>query len=143
MTIKIKSSKDKSLRNISVGEGLPDADKLHDELQYMLDVLLDRAHLPIDYDNTIALMEIADAYYTRGCEIQFRIHALERRGVVKSARRNSKDNQSDPLYLFRTGELASFLDACKRAVETGSRRLSARQYEAEQTIRGLTSSWGG
>jgi hypothetical protein len=127
-----------NLRPVTVSEGLPDPDVLHEELQGYLDILIGRARVPnITYENSLMLMELADTYYTRGQEIKFRLHALERRKEVRSTR----DSQ-DPYYKFRTGELEDFLEACKRSVETGSRRLSALQYELDKSIRGLNSLGG-
>jgi hypothetical protein len=131
------SALEANLRPVGVGLGLPEVEDLHLELQDMLDVLLDRVKLPIDYNNSMALMEIADVYYTRAQEIKFRIHALEREGKVRNGR-----GSKDPYYTFRTGELEDFLEAAKRSIETGSRRLSALQYEFEKSLRGL-QGWGG
>lgn len=122
------------LRPVNVGSYLPSPEDLHIELQDYYDKLIGRAKIDaLNYDNSIALMEIADAYYTRALEIKFLIHKMEREGTVRRG-----TGSKDPYYLFRTGELEDFLEACKRSVETGSRRLSAAQYELERTIRGLS-----
>lgn len=122
---KIKArATDKGLRQgIEVEFGLGTPDEISDELQSMLNVLLDRVNSPINPENALALMEVADAYYMRASEIAFKIHRLERLGKV---------NRGDDLYKLRTGEISDFLEACKRTIETGSRRLSALQYELEQ-----------
>jgi len=112
---------------VSISFGLGTPDEISDEIQGMLDVLLDRVHSPIDPDKPTALMEVADAYYMRASEIAFKIHRLERKGVIK---------RGDELYRLRTGEIADFLEACKRTIETGSRRLSAMQYELDQSRMG-------
>lgn len=126
-----------ALRPVQVLAGLGTPEELHDELQDYLDKLIGRARIDaLDYHNSLILMEIADAFYTRALEMKFLIHKAEREGRVRNGR-----GSKDPYYLFRTGELDSFLEACKRSVETGSRRLSAAQYELESEIRGL-NSWG-
>jgi hypothetical protein len=112
------------LREVAVQHGLGDPDAISDELQDMINVLLNRVNAPIDPDHPTALMEIADAYYMRASELSFKIHRLERQGIVK---------RGDPLYKLRTGEINDFMEACKRSVETGSRRLSAVQLEFEQS----------
>ena len=124
-----------ALRPVTVLAGLGTPDELHEELQDYLDKLIGRARVDsLNYHNSLALMEIADAFYTRALEIKMLIHKAEREGKVRNGR-----GSKDPYYLFRTGELDSFLEACKRSVETGSRRLSAAQYELESEIRGLNS----
>lgn len=139
VTVRPKSSEvpGPNLRLVGVGVGLDTPDELHEELQGYLDILLDRARLPVDYNSSIILMEFADTFYARGQEIKFRIHALERRGEVRNGRGSKNE-----YYMFRTGELEDFLDACKRSAETGSRRLSALQYDFEKSIRGLNSIGG-
>lgn len=118
-----------SLRNgIQVEYGLGTPDEISEEIQDMINVLLARVDAPVNPDNAMALMEIADAYYMRASEIAFKIHRLERQGKV---------NRGDDYYRLRTGELNDFLEACKRSIETGSRRLSALQLEFEQSRRGL------
>jgi hypothetical protein len=95
----------------------------------MFDVLIGRSPAPLNKDG-LDLMEISDAYYMRATELTFIIHSLERQGTVK---------RGDEYYKIRTGELEDFRDACKRAVELGSRRLTALQLEHNQSVRGLSS----
>lgn len=123
---RIKAGKTgKSLRQgIYVQYGLGTPDEISDEIQDMLNVLLARVNSPVDADNALALMEVADAYYMRASELAFKIHRLERLGIV---------SRGDDLYKLRTGEINDFLEACKRTIETGSRRLSALQFELEQS----------
>lgn len=117
-----------TLRNgITVEMGLGTADQISDELQRMFQVLLGQVKSPVDPTNALALMEVADAFYMRAAELQFKIHRLERQGVI---------GKGDELYRLRTGELADFQEACKRSIETGSRRLSALQLEHQQAMLG-------
>lgn len=95
----------------------------------MFNVLIGRSAAPLKKDQ-LDLMEIADAYYSRATELTFLIHSLERKGDVK---------RGDSYYKVRTGELEDFREACKRAVELGSRRLTALQLEYNQSTRGLNS----
>lgn len=126
---KIKARKtDSGLRKgIQINHGLGTPEEISSELQDMLNVLLDRADSPVNTENSLALMEVADAYYMRAHEIAFKIHRLERLGQI---------SRGDELYKLRTGELNDFLEACKRTIETGSRRISALQLEFEQAKMG-------
>lgn len=102
------------LRAFQVGEGLPDPDVLSEEIESYVDVLMGRVDPPIQA-GVLTLMEVADAYFARACEIEQQILKLEREGSVF---RGSK------YYKFRTGELRSFLALSKKASELGSRRLT-------------------
>lgn len=70
----------------------------------------------------MTLMEVANAYYSRAKEIEFRIHEGERLGEIQ---------KGGDLYRFRTGELRDFIDLAKSAQELGSRRLTdaMREYQ--------------
>ena len=68
-------------------------------------------------------MEVANAYYSRGMEIAARIQRMEAQGVVL---KNSE------MYRFRTGELRTFNDMAKAAVELGSRRITIATMEADE-----------
>lgn len=120
-----------SLRLFRLGEGLPSITALQEELQDYTDVLLGRVEPPVRLrDRTLALMECADAYYSRASEIKMLIHKLEREGRV---------SRGDPLYVFRTGELATFLELSKRAADLGSRRLTDEQLDFEMQTKGRES----
>lgn len=115
-----------SLRVFKVGEGLPSVVALQEEIQGYVDVLLGRLEPPVRLrDRTLALMECADSYFARASEIKMMIHRLEREGRV---------TKGSALYLFRTGELATFMEMSKRAADLGSRRLTeaGQRQEAEQ-----------
>lgn len=127
----------KVLRPVRVLSGFPSPEDLSAEIEQMFKVLVGEEAAPIDHGVT-TLMEVADAYYARGQYLAFFIHKAERTGEVSSGR-----GSQDPYYKIRTGELADFLDACKRAVETGSRRLSYEQLKFNQHERGLSIYDGG
>ena len=117
-----------SLRAFRVGEGLPNLTQIQEEIQDYWDVLLGRAEPPVKVrGRTLALMEVADTYFARASEIKAQIHRLEREGKVL---------RGTPLYQYRVGELATFLDMAKRTADLGSRRLTEASQLAEAEQRG-------
>lgn len=107
------------------GAPLPTSDiaKLRQELDDMTEVLMGRVDPPIPPENIGSLMEVANAYYSRGMEIAGRIQRMEAQGVVL---KNSE------MYRFRTGELRTFNDMAKAACELGSRRITVAAMEADE-----------
>src|SRR5512133_3174436 len=95
------------LMDVEVGLGLESVDDLWTEIQGYMDVILGRKESPIS-SPYLSLAEVATAYYCRAQEIDARIHAGEREGVVM---------RGSALYRFRTGELRSFIELAKRASE--------------------------
>ena len=93
------------------------ADQLSLELGGYTHVLLGRVPPPIN-QGILTLMEVAQAYYARANEMNMEILRKERDGVV---------SKGSALYRFRTGELRSFLDMTKKAIDLGSRRLTHEQ----------------
>lgn len=102
---------------MQLGEGLGKVADLSEEIKGYTNVLLGRVDPPMDA-GVATLMECADAYYARACEIDILIHEGEREFEI---------GKGDPLYKFRTGELRSFLELTKRAQEMGSRRITLAQ----------------
>jgi hypothetical protein len=102
---------------LNLGEGVGKVGDLSAEIKRYTDVLLGRVDPPMDA-GVATLMECADAYYARACEIDILIHEGEREFEI---------GKGDPLYKFRTGELRSFLELTKRAQEMGSRRITLAQ----------------
>jgi RNAse (barnase) inhibitor barstar len=100
-------------------EGLPKVADLVQELDAYRDVLLGRVDPPVDA-GVASLMECADAYFARACEIDMLIHQGEREFTI---------GKGDDHYKFRTGELRAFLDLTKRAAEMGSRRITLAQMQ--------------
>lgn len=94
---------------------------MRDELAEMTDVLLGRQDPPIDR-GVLTLMEVADAYYARAKEMEMLILQAEADGTVLKSSRT---------YKFRTGQLRSFIDMAKYAIELGSRRVTAERMEME------------
>ena len=120
-----------SVRMFQLNEGLPNISKINEELLDMVDVLMGRVAPPAPLrGTTLALLEVADAYYARASEIKMQIQKLEREGrVIRGA----------PLYKLRTGELATFMEMAKRASELGSRRLTDESLAWDQEKYGRES----
>ena len=105
--------------------GMPTLEELEEEFFGYVDVLLGRQEPPIDI-GVLTLMEVSNAYLSRGIEVEMMILAAER---------NRDILRSNPYSKFRTGELRSFIELAKKAQELGSRRLTQAQLlaEAEKT----------
>lgn len=95
----------------------------------MRDVLMGRTPSPVQ--GTLALMEVADAYFSRACEMEQIILRGERDGVI---------SKQSALYKFRTQELRSFKDMAAAASNLGSRRLTMEVQRSEQERRGRESA---
>lgn len=73
-------------------------------------------------------MEYASAVFARGQEITMQLQALEREGKVIKG--------SDH-YKFRTGELRTFCDLSKGAMDMGSRRITVARMAFDQSSSGF------
>jgi hypothetical protein len=102
------------LREIQTQAGLQPIEEMEEELESYMDVLMGRVAPPVDAGH-LTLMEVADAYFARACEMQYHILKAEREGAVF---------KGHSYYKFRTGELRTFLELTKRAADLGSRRLT-------------------
>ena len=135
MTIKRKPGRAKPVKSRSavrafhVAEGLPNVTKMMEELQDYTDVLLGRVEPPVKR-GTLTLMEIADTYYARAAELTMLLQAGEREGTVIKGSGH---------YKFRTGELRTFMEMCKRAADLGSRRLTDEALELDRARLGRES----
>lgn len=112
----------RTLTAVMTGMGLGSVEDLHDELMGYVAVLKGEHPSPIE-SPYLSLAEVATAYFVRAQEIDMRIHAAEREGVV---------DRGSAYYKFRTGELRSFLELSKKAAELGSRRLTQEQLLHDQ-----------
>jgi hypothetical protein len=92
------------------------------ELDGYLSVLLGHEDPPID-NGVMTLLEYANAVYSRAMELTMLLQRAESRGSVL---KNSRP------YKFRTGELRSFTDLAAKAIDLGSRRVTAAQMEYDQ-----------
>ncbi len=106
-----------TLTSVTLGLGIGSVDDLRDELLEYADVLLGRQEPPIN-SPYLSLAEVATAYYCRAREIEMLIYEAEREGAVL---------RGMPLYRFRTGALASFIELSKKMADLGSRRLTQEQ----------------
>lgn len=85
-------------------------------------MLLGRVPPPVN-NGVLTMMEVADAYLARARELEQLLLRAESDGtVVKGSAK----------YKFRTGELRSFIEMTRSAVELGSRRVTAAKMEYEQ-----------
>jgi len=120
MAVRIRRSTERdiqfgrTLTQVETEYGLDSVEHLWAELQGYVDVLLGRKESPID-SPYLSLMEVATAYYARAQEMDMRIHAAEREGIV---------HRGSPLYKFRTGELKAFIELARKCADLGSRRLT-------------------
>lgn len=102
------------LSEVPVGDYLPTAEEIEEELLGYCDVLLGRTPSPVE-SPYLALAEVATAYYARAQELDALIHMEERIGSVSRAH---------PLYKVRTGALRSFIEMSRKMADLGSRRLT-------------------
>ncbi|GAA2555144.1 hypothetical protein GCM10010423_65410 [Streptomyces levis] len=118
-------------RAVTLERGLKQATELAEELRDMRGVLLGHEDIPEGVrGGPLALMEVADAYFGRACDIEQDILRQEREGKIRA------DSQ---LSRFRKAELRSFKEMAKSAVELGSRRLTAASLQFEQERLGRES----
>lgn len=120
------------VRSLKLGIGATNAVKLSAELEDMRDVLMGREVVPEGINiGPLALMEVAEAYFGRACEIEQLILKGEREGTI---------TQQSALSRFRKGELRSFKEMAKSAADLGSRRLTAESLRFEQERQGRESA---
>ena len=110
-----------NVRMFTIGTGF-DVDEMRDEIFGYVDILLGRVEPPIDV-GVLTLMELAEAYHARATEMEMVVHEAEADGKVA---RGSK------AYRFRTGQLRSFQELCKRSMDLGSRRVTVDKMEREE-----------
>lgn len=91
------------------------------EIDWMTNVLLGRRPSPLDR-GVLTLMEVAEAFHARASEMCIQIQRGEAEGTVPKGER---------VYHFRTGELRTFMELCSKAIDLGSRRVTALQLEIE------------
>lgn len=101
--------------------GIPSLSECRKELDDFTNILLGRTDPPFD-SGISTLMEVASAALGRALEMQSRIHRGEADGII---RRGSR------WYKFRTGELRTFIELARSAVDLGSRRITVARMEQE------------
>jgi hypothetical protein len=119
----------KTLRHFRIGEGLPTPAEITQELEDMRDVLMGRVDPPVS--GVLALMEVADAFFARACELEQMILAGVREGRISKATQYQS---------IRTQEIRSFKELAKSAAELGSRRVTVEQMTQEKERRGMESA---
>lgn len=108
------------IRHFELGSGLPDITALRDELEDMRAVLLGEVDPPIVM-GIQTLMEVAEAYFARACDIE---------QLILRAKAEGRSNR---IYdSFRTQEIRSFKEMAKSATELGSRRITAMNMQLER-----------
>ncbi len=108
-----------SIRQLRLNQGLPTLGEMRSEIDQYVAVLLGHEEPPIE-NGVMTLLEYANAVYSRAAELTLLIQRAEADGVVP---KNSK------MYRFRTGELRTFIEIATKAVDLGSRRITAAQME--------------
>jgi len=111
----------------SLGIGLPDLKRLRAELDLYNNWMLKRIDLP-NGDGIGSYHETAVAGYVRGQEMAQLILRMEADGTIV---------KGSALTKFRTGELRHFLEAASKAVDRGSREITAAQLAVEGMRLGL------
>jgi hypothetical protein len=91
------------------------------EISQYWQMLLGREPLPIS-NGVMSLMESATSMYVRASEMAAMIQQAEQEGVLL---------RGSSFYRFRTGELRTFMEACAKAIELGSRRVTAEKLAVE------------
>lgn len=120
------------VREFRLGRGLPDPQEIREELKGYRDVLFGRKEPPLD-KGVMTLMEVAEGYFSRVCEIEQNILEAQANGVLPS------EAKKNPYHTLRTQELRSYKEMFKSATELGSRRITFENLRTQQEMRGLES----
>jgi hypothetical protein len=115
------------VREFRLGSGMPSPSVIREELEEYRDVLMGRLDPPIDR-GVMTLMEVANGYFSRACELEQMILQAKAEGWLP------KDQGYESL---RTQEIRSFKELAKGATELGSRRITWEQHRYKQEQTGL------
>ena len=126
-----KTSYRGKVRQFRLGDGLPLPQDIRDEIAGYRDVLMGRADPPID-KGVATLMEVAEGYFARACEIEQLIY----RAIAEGRLIGKKKTEYSQL---RTQEIRSFKELSKSAAELGSRRITYENLMFQKEMRGLES----
>lgn len=127
--VKQKPSYKGRVRQFRLGQGLPEPSEIRDELRGYRDVLMGREDPPLQ-KGVMTLMEVAEGYFARACEIEQEILEAQQEGrITKTGEYNT----------LRTQEIRSYKELFKSATELGSRRLTFENVRMQQEMRGLES----
>jgi hypothetical protein len=119
--------KGKRVREFRMGRGLPSPKEIRKELSQYRDVLMGRVDPPLDR-GVGTLMEVANGYFSRACEIEQLILEAKAEGWLPPKK---------GYETLRTQEIRSFKEMSKGATELGSRRITYEAHRYEQEKRGL------
>jgi hypothetical protein len=114
----------RSITTVRLPQGMPPIEELRLEIDDMVDVLNGHEEPDIALGE-LTLLEVSTAYLGRALEWQGILHRAEITGDVL---------KSSPAYLFRTRELASFIDLCKAKVALGQRRVTWAQNDMTPSL---------
>lgn len=117
------------IRAFKLGGGLPAPQDIWAELEQMRDVLLGHEDPPIDAGIS-TLMEVAEGYFSRACDIEQRILHAESEGSIP---------KGSDYHTLRTQAIRSFKEMSKSAAELGSRRITAANQLFERERLGRES----
>ena len=123
------------IRTFHLGQGLPTPSDIRDELQDMREVLLGHIDPPIE-EGIMTMMEVADGYYARACDLEQQILRAQEEGRISGG--NTKSNK---YHSLRTQEIRSFKEMAKNAFELGSRRVTAANIRVQQEARGREAGY--
>lgn len=127
--VKEKPSYKGKVRQFRLGQGLPEPSEIRRELRGYRDVLMGREDPPMQ-KGVMTLMEVAEGYFARACEIEQEILEAQQEGrITKTGEYNT----------LRTQEIRSYKELFKSATELGSRRLTFENVRMQQEMRGLES----
>jgi hypothetical protein len=101
--------------------------EIREELAGYRDVLMGRAEPPL-FKGIQTLMEVANGYFSRACELEQLIYTAKAEGWLPSGK---------GYETLRTQEIRSFKELAKGATELGSRRMTWEQRQREHENRGL------
>lgn len=121
------------IRIFKLGSGMTDPQDIRDELEDMRAVLLGTTPPPIQ-EGIMTLMEVAEAYFSRACDLEQQILRAQEEGRIVGG--NTKANK---YHTLRTQEIRSFKEMSKSACELGSRRVTAASLLVQQELRGRES----
>lgn len=115
------------VREFTLGSGLPTPKDIRRELEGYRDVLMGREDPPLQ-KGVMTLMEIANGYFSRACEIEQLILQAKAEGWLP---------KNKGYETLRTQEIRSFKELSKGATELGSRRVTWEDLRWRQETRGL------
>ena len=112
-----------TLRTFKLNQGLLSLETMREELDEYVSVLLGNSESPTG-DGEMAMIEYANAVYSRGMELTLMLQRAEAEGIV---------SKGSKFYKFRTGELRTFTEMASKAIDLGSRRLTYAKMQYDMS----------